>query len=327
MPTLALQSISDPFYTVKNSIPYFELHQTSERMSMEGTEWVRRLACMFKDRVTFITDMLGDARTVAGQLRRDLPESHPWSARFLVADMQLVSTAGYPDFDTANNDGLTFTDYPDSGTSPVTGEGLAIYDVTYRPPALYDVKSDEDIDNGTYGERERYVITTDEPAAENLPVPRGLLYFEDDSLQTPVDIPAIPVPTVIFNLQWLRVPIDVQMPQTWYGYWDGSKLVPGFVGSINSTDFWIPRRGLMLAGTLLGLPPHFRPYVDANTNEFNDITFQMQYRPQGHNRFRKNNGCWKKLLVKDVPSACSSADQTGVFPEFEFKNIFDVSRS
>lgn len=325
---MALPSLeNDPFLTERNSIPYIELPLTNERFVNDGTEAVRRLACYAKDRVQFITDMMEDARIQGGKLRRDLAETHPWYESFRCVELQLVGSGGWPDYDSANNDGLTFSDSPPTGTSPLraqNGEGVLIWLAVYRPPVGYDVKSDADADGDALLERSRYCRVTVEGAGDQLPIVKGALHFEGDSPNNTLREEAhaaLYVSAPIFNVEWLCLPRELECPQTWYGYWNGTKLIHGAVGSVNKNDFYLPGHGTFKAGSLLCLAPQVRYFQHANTGVMKDMVWPLQMRPQTHSRFLRADGSWERVLRKTPDT-----DWVAVFPEFPFEDIFDPSK-
>jgi hypothetical protein len=331
---MALLTEFEALRTLRNDIPYWEFPGNSERYTDDGTEVVRRLGCYWRDRQDFLLDILGDARivgpagTTGAKIRRDLPEQHPdfddFSGQLFsmwATDAAFVEGLGWPGRDETTNS-IAYHDSPpeidtdQSGSGDrlraANGEGLAVYDVTYRPTRHY-MYTDEEVDGFTLGERERYTFVTREPGAENLPVTKGWLEYQSGD-KAPELAPQI-FPTAIVNIHWLMVPEAAYRRKTVEGYWNGSAVVPGYVGSVNDAVFVIGDDSYE-AETLLGLAPKFRPYIHANTGLFFDIIFPFQYRPAGHNRFLRNADTWERLVrVAD--------NSKGPFPTFDMSKIFD----
>lgn len=320
---MALPSLDGPYAlkTVRNQIPYIELPGGSERFVNDGTECVRRLACYWNQRQDFILDVLGDANVIGGKLRRDLPEKHPdfdddsgkifsmWAR-----EMTLVDKAGWPGRDSGTGALVMHDSAPDyTGVREENGEGLAIYDVLYRPTIEY-MLTDEEADADPYLERSRFLIRTFDPGGENLTLPKGLLKFEGDTdANYFTELAPILFPNAILNYHWLMVPVNGFPTNTALGYFDSGTLVVGAMGSVNSAQF----EGFK-PGSLLCLPPQRQVYIHANTGIYLNVTYQFQYRPQGHSRFLRNSGLFERLIRIFDPTV-------GVQQEFDFTKIFDVS--
>jgi hypothetical protein len=321
--------------TVRSGIKYWEQPGFSAVFARDGTSVIRRLACEWGDQQQFISDMVGEARIVGGAgttgalLRRDLPEVFPgydqgddqaWT--FWATDVRFIEGQGWPGRDKNGSGALAYhsTDLtniraPSDMTEDdpfqrgMDNQGLAVYEVTYRP-RLDLLLSDEDADDSGIGELSRFNYLTYEAGGENLTYPRGLLKFEGGRL----------FPNAILTLHWLMVPPAGFRQQTVLGYWDGTQLQHGVMGCVNNATFLgFP------AESLLCLPPQITKFVHPSTSVYIDLAYPLQFRPQTHNRFMYGKAqslieLFKRLIFINITPT------RGVFDTADFTALVDVSK-
>lgn len=297
-------SLSNPIYTLRSSIPFWEMPDGyAETWRDDGAAIQRRLACLWSQRFDFISDMIGDARSIGGQLRRNLPEEDMELPGFYAVDMKLARLGGSPDRDAAGYY-MTVVDRSESAGTPT--DGLAIYDVTFQRP-IYDVKTDDEADADARGELSRYLIREGEISAENLPLPGRFLQWVNPTEIFGEATPMI-FPKRVTSYIWHMVPEDA-WPRT---------SVFNMVGKVNSATF----DNIYQAESLLFLGVRERRYQSANTSIYWSLNFLFEYRPRGWNYFfrpSKTGGDGFDRPVRIMDSSKS------VYETADFSQLFNLS--
>jgi hypothetical protein len=307
-------------FTERRGIEYWEdFTGYSERHSIDGTEYRRRLKVGWNDAYNFVIDVLGETSMTPdpsdGSLVRYPPEPHPFFTSAYAVSMDFNKFLGVP------------TQYPDGsmavevrggdGEMPedAEGSGFAVYDVVYKVPT-YTILEDDDIET----ELDRWVTRDGKFAIENLTLPgQAFKYGSLGDTGTPAGdaitaaiaskpVPektTFPFPTTTLTLTWHQVP-----------------SIPGpahrkLLGTVNDAVF-DAGVGDYAAETLLLTGLQWRRTSHPNGRFYFDWVMEFLYRDKGHNKiYARAAGFFARIL-----RLAAGVGAVGIYEAKDFSNLF-----